>query len=154
MRTNPEIPFTYMFLSDVLASQYVGEKAWRGVMILATAFAIFIAGIGLFGLSALAAARRTKEIGIRKTLGGSIWDILVQISRDFLILVGVANVLAWPVAYIAARRWLGGFAFRVGISPMSFFFAAFLASAAAGVALSYHTIRTALANPVNALRYE
>jgi putative ABC transport system permease protein len=153
-RTNPRIPFSYVFLSDVLAGQYAGEVTWRRVLSLATAFAVFIAGIGLVGLSALAAARRTKEIGIRKTMGGSIRDIVVLLSREYLVLVGAANLLAWPAAYFAARHWMAGFAFRVGISPLSFILAAFLATAAAAVALGYHAVRTALANPVEALRYE
>jgi putative ABC transport system permease protein len=154
LRTNPTIPFTYRFVSDVLAGQYAGETTWRRVMSLATFFAVFIAGMGLFGLSALAAARRTKEIGIRKTMGASVWNIVGLLSREYLVLVGVANLLAWPLAYFAARSWLQGFAFRAGFSPMSFLFAAFLAVAAAATALSYHAIRTALANPTNALRYE
>jgi len=153
-RINPRIPFSYVFLSEVLAGQYAGEMTWRRVMGLATAFAVFIAGIGLFGLSALAAARRTKEIGIRKTLGGSVWDIVRLLSRDFLVLVGAANLLAWPAAYFEARHWMEGFAFRAGISPLNFVFAALLAVAAASAALSYHIVRTALANPVDALRYE
>ena len=121
---------------------------------LAKTFAVFIAGIGLFGLSALAAARRIEEIGIRKTLGGSVWDIVRLLSRDFLVLVGAANLLAWPAAYFEARHWMGGFAFRAGISPLNFVFAALLAVATASAALSYHIVRTALANPVDALRYE
>lgn len=153
-RTRPGIPFSYVFLSDVLASQYAGEMSWRRVMGMATAFSILIAGIGLFGLSALAAARRTKEIGIRKTMGGSVWDIVVLLFREYLFLVGAANLLAWPVAYFAARRWLESFAFRAGISPLSFVLAAFLAASAGSAALSFHIVRTALANPVDALRYE
>jgi len=153
-RTNPRIPFSYVFLSDVLAGQYAGEMTWRRVMGLATAFAVFIAGIGLVGLSALAAVRRTKEIGIRKTVGSSVWDIVVLMSREYLVLVGAANLLAWPVAYFVSRHWTQNFAYRAGISPLSFVFAAFLAAAAAAVALGYHAVRTALANPVEALRYE
>lgn len=153
-RTNPRIPFSYVFLDDVLARQYGSERTWRSILTLATCLAAFIAAIGLFGLASLAASRRTKEIGIRKTMGGSVWDIVVLLSREFLLLVGVANLLAWPAAYIAARRWLGGFAFRTGISPAAFLFAAVLAVVAAGAALGYHAVRTALANPVDALRYE
>jgi putative ABC transport system permease protein len=153
-RTMPRIPFSYAFLSDVLAGQYESEMTWRRVLGLATALAVFLAGIGLFGLSAMAAARRTKEIGIRKTLGGSVRDIVVLLSRDYLVLVAAANLLAWPAAYFAARRWLESFAFRAGISPLSFVFAAGLAAAAAMAALGYHAVRTALANPVDALRYE
>ncbi len=153
-RTNPRIPFSFVFLSDVLAGQYANEMTWRRILSLGTAFAIFIAGIGLFGLSALAAARRTKEIGIRKTMGGSVWNIVMLLSREFLVLVSAANLLAWPVAYFVARHWMASFAFRAGISPLIFVFAALLAVAAASVALGYHAVRTALANPVNALRYE
>jgi len=154
LRTNPGIPFSHLFLSDVLAGQYAGEMTWRRVMSLATIFAVFIAAIGLLGLSALAAARRTKEIGIRKTMGGSVWDIVVLLSREYLVLVGAANLVAWPAAYFVARHWMASFAFRAGTSLLSFVFAAFLAAAAAAVALGYHAVRTALANPVEALRYE
>jgi len=153
-RTNPRIPFSTVFLSDVLAGQYAGEMTWRRVLSLATAFAVFIAGIGLVGLSALAAARRTKEIGIRKTVGGSVWDIVVLMSREYLVLVGAANLLAWPAAYFVALHWMQNFAYRAGTNPLSFIIAAFLAAAAAAVALGYHAVRTALANPVEALRYE
>ncbi|MDH4271400.1 MAG: ABC transporter permease, partial [Candidatus Aminicenantes bacterium] len=153
-RMNPSSPFTYVFLSDALAGQYAGETTWRRVMGLATGFALFIAAIGLVGLSALAAARRTKEIGIRKTVGGSVWDIVVLMSREYLVLIGAANLLAWPAAYFVARHWMQNYAFRAGINPLGFVFAAFLAGAAAAVALGYHAVRTAAANPVDALRYE
>lgn len=153
-RTNPRIPFSYVFLSDILAGQYESEMTWRRVLGLATAFAIFIAGIGLFGLSSLAAARRIKEIGIRKAMGASVGDIVVLLSWKYLVLVGAASLLAWPAAYFAARHWMGNFAFRVGVSPLSFILAAFLAAVAASVALSYQAVRTALANPVDSLRYE
>jgi len=153
-RTNPRIPFSYVFLGDVLAGQYGSERTWGRVLGLAAGFAVFIAAIGLFGLSSLAAARRTKEIGIRKTMGGSVWDIVILLSRELLVLVGVANLLAWPAVYFAARRWLGSFAFRAAISPLAFLFAAALAGAVAFAALAYHSVRTALANPVDALRYE
>ncbi|MEW6364238.1 MAG: hypothetical protein AB1714_06320 [Acidobacteriota bacterium] len=76
------------------------------------------------------------------------------LSREHLVLVGVANLLAWPIALVAARHWMASFAFRAGINPLSFVLAAVLAAGAASVALGYHAVRTALANPVEALRYE
>jgi putative ABC transport system permease protein len=153
-RTRPDIPFSYAFLSDVLAGQYAAEATWRRVMGLAAGFALFIAVIGLVGLSALAAARRTKEIGIRKTVGGSVGSIIGLMSREYLLLVGAANLLAWPAAYFVAGHWMQNFALRVGISPLSFVLAALLSVTAATAALGYHAVRTALANPVEALRYE
>jgi len=153
-RMNPRIPFSYIFLSDVLAGQYAGETTWRRVMGLAAVFAVFIAVIGLFGLSALAAARRTKEIGIRKTMGGSVWDIVVLLSRDYLVLVGAANLLAWPAAYLAMNKWLRNFAFHTEINAATFAFAGALVLFFALATVGYQALKSARKNPVESLRYE
>jgi putative ABC transport system permease protein len=116
--------------------------------------AIFIACLGLLGLASFSAEQRTKEIGIRKVLGASVASVLALISKDFLKLVMVANLIAWPLAWYAMNRWLQNFAYRVDMSWWVFALAGGLALAIALVTVSTQAIRAALANPVNSLRYE
>ena len=116
--------------------------------------AILIACLGLFGLSALMSEQRTKEIGIHKVLGAPLLSILVLLSKDFIKLVLIANLIALPLGYYAMNIWLEDFAFRVEIGPGNFIFAALIAFAIAVVTVSYQAVKSALGNPVNALRHE
>ncbi|MGB7296706.1 MAG: FtsX-like permease family protein [Candidatus Aminicenantales bacterium] len=119
-----------------------------------TLIAIVIATLGLQGISSLAVAQRTKEIGIRKVLGAPAAKILTLLSREFVLLIMVANGIAWPLAYWVMRRWLQGFPFRPGPSPYVFFLAGILTLAIAMATISLKAIKAARANPVASLKYE
>ena len=116
--------------------------------------AILVGCLGLFGLAAFTAEQRTKEIGIRKVLGASISGIVMLMSKEFIVWVVVANVVAWPIAWYAMNKWLQGFAYRTGMPLEMFALSAILALLIALVVVSYQGIRAARANPVEALKYE
>jgi len=150
----PEVPFTYNFLDDDLDRQYQSEQRWGRIVGYASFFAIVVACLGLFGLAALTVAGRTKEIGIRKVLGASVTSVTALISNDFVWLVFIGIVLAAPAAYFTMSRWLENFAYRIDISWWVFALAGGLALLVALLTVSTQAIRAALANPVEALRYE
>jgi putative ABC transport system permease protein len=113
-----------------------------------------IACVGLFGLASLTTEQRTKEIGVRKVLGGSVADIVRLFCTEFGVLVLVANVVAWPVAYLFVRRWLDHFAYRIDVSPVVFLVSAFFTLALALLTVGIVAARAAKADPVHALRHE
>ena len=150
----PDIPFEFYFLDDAVDQQYRTENLWAKVIVGASIVAIFIACLGSFGLIALAANRRTKEIGIRKILGSSILGILNLLIKEQIILVLLANLIAWPVAYYAMDKWLQDFAYRIDITIWPFLLAGILALVIALLTVSYQAIKAATRNPVESLRYE
>jgi len=150
----PGRTFEYSFLDEDIDRLYSAEIRLNRIFIAAASASILVAGLGLFGLTALTARRRTKEIGIRKVLGASVSGITVNLSRELLALVAVANVIAWPLAYFAMQRWLRGFAYRTEIGAKAFLLSGLLALFVALLTVSYQAIRAALANPVESLRYE
>jgi putative ABC transport system permease protein len=150
----PDQPFNYTFLDRRIEQQYETEQRWASIISWAAAFAIGIACMGLFGLAMLSANRRTKEIGIRKVLGASVPRIVALLSRDFLKLVAISFVLAVPLAYFGARRWLQNFAYHVDLSPVIFLLGGLTALAIALLTVSYQSIKAALTNPSDSLRYE
>ena len=119
-----------------------------------TFLAIFISCLGLFGLAAFSAEKRTKEIGVRKVLGASVINIIVMLSKEFTRLVAVAFIVAVPLSYFLMDRWLQDFAYRINIGWEIFAIAGVLALLIALLTVSYQAIRAALANPVDALKYE
>jgi putative ABC transport system permease protein len=149
-----DIPFSYQFLDEDFASMYRSEERTGTLLKIFTAMAIMVACLGLFGLASFAAEQRTKEIGIRKVLGASAQGIVAFMCREFLILIGLANLIAWPVAYFAMSRWLHNFAYRIEISVWTFGLSASLALTIALLTISYQSIKAATANPVDSLRYE
>lgn len=153
-RFRPEHPFSYSFLDEDIDRLYKGEEQTAQIIQAFSMTAISIACLGLLGLAAFTAERRTKEIGIRKALGASVSNILFLLSSEFMKWVLVANIIAWPVAFYAMNKWLQAFAYRVNISPWSFLLAAILAVAIALFTVSYQAIKAALTDPVEALRYE
>ena len=116
--------------------------------------AVFIACLGLLGLTAFITEQRTKEIGIRKVLGASAPQVLLLLTRQFALLVLVANIIAWPLAYWITRNWLQEFAYRTNLTAWIFVLSAGLALVIALLTVSFQSIRAALANPVDSLRYE
>jgi putative ABC transport system permease protein len=150
----PEFPFTYSFLDEYIDRLYKGDEQTARIVRTFSIIAIFIACLGLFGLAAFAAERRTKEIGIRKVLGATSSKITFLLSTEFTKWVLVANVIAWPVAYYAMNRWLQGFAYRINIELWSFIVAAIISFVIALLTVSYQAIKAAVANPIESLRYE
>ena len=150
----PDRPFDYAFLDAALAGLYDTEQRLMQLLGLFAGLAVLIACLGLFGLAAFAVERRTKEIGIRKVLGATAAGIAVLLSRDLLKLVGLACLIAAPLAYVVATRWLDTFAYRVDLSPTAFAAASGLALLIGLLAVSVHAFRAATADPVDALRYE
>ena len=150
----PEEPFRYTFFDEMLARQYDAEQRLARLFSAFTTLAIFIAGLGLFGLAAFTAEQRTKEIGVRKTMGASVTSIVVLLSKDFLKLVSLAFVVAAPLAYFAMHRWLDAFAYQVDLSWWIFGITGLAALAIVLLTVGYQAIRAALADPVKALRYE
>jgi putative ABC transport system permease protein len=110
--------------------------------------------LGLFGLSSFSTLQRTKEIGIRKILGANLMNITYLLSKEFIVLVGLANVMAWPLIYFVMDDWLSHFASRINIGPIVFIASGLLVVFVAILTVSYKTIITAKADPVKALRYE
>jgi putative ABC transport system permease protein len=151
---DPAHPFTYSFLDEGFARLYDRERRTGTLLLTVAGLAVFVACLGLFGLAAYAAGKRTKEIGIRKTVGASTRSIVALLSRDFTRLVAVGYLVAVPSVVWLMSRWLQGFAYRsaIGIGP---FAAAGMAVLAAGwLAVGFQSVRAARANPTDALRYE
>lgn len=146
--------FGYYFLDEDFDMQYRSEQRWLQIVSYAAWFAIIIACIGLFGLSALMVSKRTKEIGIRKVLGASISEIIRLLTGEFAMLVLVANLIAWPLAWFAMNNWLQNFAYRIEIGLSLFILAGALVLIISFLTVSSQAIRAALANPVDTLKYE
>lgn len=120
----------------------------------ASVFTLFISCLGLFGLTSLAITQRTKEIGIRKILGATVRQITWLVSAEFIVIVLAANLIAWPVAYYFMDRWLNGFAYRINMGWSSFLLSGFAALLIAAFTVSFQSIKSAMANPVDSLRNE
>jgi putative ABC transport system permease protein len=150
----PGMPFSYRFLSDSFNDMYRSEQRAGSVAIVFAILAILIACLGLFGLVTFMAEQRNKEIGIRKVLGASVGNLVIMLSKDFLILVGIAAVLAFPAAWWAMHQWLRDFAYRIDISVWVFVIAGIVALLIALVTVSFQAIKAALTNPVKSLRTE
>lgn len=146
--------FNYYFLDEQYNKQYATDKLFGKAFGIFAGFAIFIACLGLLGLSLFATMQRTKEIGVRKVLGASVGNIVLLLSGDFIRLVLLAIVIASPLAWFVMHRWLQDFAYRVEVAWWVFAIAGMLTVAIALVTISFQAIRAALANPVRALRSE
>lgn len=150
----PNYPFDYTFLDEHFAVLYRSDQQMGSVVAIMAGLAILISCMGLFGLAAIITGKKTKEIGIRKVLGASEGQITMLLSRNFMLLITLSFVLVTPVTYYLLRTWLEGFAYRVGINPLLFVLGGVIAMVIALGTISYHTLRSARANPVKALRYE
>jgi putative ABC transport system permease protein len=149
-----EAPFTYSFLDARFNDMIKAEETIGRILGIFAGLTIFVACLGLFGLATFTAEQRTKEIGIRKVLGADTSAIVALLSRDFLRLVGLAFLIAAPVAWLAMNRWLQDFAYRVSISWWIFAIAAGLTLAITLLTISLRAVQAALANPVDSLRTE
>jgi putative ABC transport system permease protein len=147
-------PFDYSFLDGEFESLYRSEQLMGTVCGIFTFLSVFVACLGLFGLSVYTVERRTKEIGVRKVLGASVQSVVVLLSKDFLKLVLISTVIAFPVAGLAMNKWLDDFAYRVTMGWTVFVLAALVALLIALVTISFQAIKAALANPVKSLRAE
>jgi putative ABC transport system permease protein len=150
----PETAFDYSFLNESIARLFEQEQKTAWLMNVAMGITIFISCMGLFGLGMFTAERRTKEIGIRKVLGASVVNIAGMLSKDFVILVLIAIVIASPVAWYFMNQWLRDFAYRTNISWWVFVLAGIAAVFIALITVSYQAIKAAVANPVKSLRTE
>ncbi len=146
--------FEFSFLDNRMNQLYQNEKKMQSIFIIFSCFSIFVACLGLFGLSVFIAADRTKEIGIRKVLGASMNKIILLLSKEFLVWIFIANIVAWPLAWFVMDKWLQNFAYRINFNIWIFILSASLALIIALITVSYQTIKAALANPVKSLRYE
>ena len=150
----PNKPFDYFFLDDDYDKLYRTEEQIGTLFGLFSILAIFVASLGLFGLASFTAQRRIKEIGIRKVLGASVSNLVLMLSKEFALLVGLANLIAWPIAYYAMNRWLQDFAYRIDLEIWAFVLSGLLALLIALTTVSYQAWKVARTNPVDALRYE
>ncbi|HEY9362306.1 MAG TPA: ABC transporter permease [Chitinophagaceae bacterium] len=150
----PISPYSYVFKDEQNRKNYEAEAKWKQIMLFAAILTIFISCIGLFGLSVLSAEKRTKEIGIRKVLGASVSSVVTTLSKDFLKLVFIAMIIAIPIAWLAANKWLEHYPYRISLSWWMFASAGILVIFIALATVSFQAIKAAIANPVKSLRSE
>lgn len=152
--TVPEAPFEYAFLEDDISRYYQDETNLARIFTYSAVFALLIACLGVYGLVSLDAARRTREVGMRKVMGAAVSDIVALLSRQFVVLVAIGNVLAWPVAWWLMNEWLADFAYRTEIGPVPFVAAGLAVLATALLTVGAHALRSAMLNPADVLRRE
>lgn len=153
-RLSPDVPFTYSFSDEEYTRLYKSEQVVSDLSNCFAALAIFISCLGLFGLATFTAVQRTREIGVRKVLGASATDITTMLSGDFLKLVGVAMVVAFPLAWYCMDKWLQQFAYKAGMEWWMFVLAGVATAVIAMLTVSYQSLKAALTNPVKSLRAE
>jgi len=153
-KLNPEMPFDYFFLNERFNRIHRSERDLGRMLLYFSILAVFIASLGLFGLSAYVIQRRLREIGIRKVLGSTLKDNIFLLSKDFNKLILISNLIAWPLAYFLMSKWLENFAYRARLSIWIFFLAAFIAMIIASLTIGYQTLKAARVNPVKILKYE
>ena len=148
----PELPFQFSFFDDAIHLQYESDRLFSKLIGFFSWLTIFIAGLGLYGMIAIITTYKVKEIGIRKILGASVLNISVLLSKNFLLLILLSNVLAIPLAWWAMKQWLQNFTYRVEIDATLFIVAILMSLLIALLALSYQVVKSALENPIQALR--
>lgn len=150
----PDLPFQFSFLDDDLSLQYETDRQFSRLITFFGSLAIFIAGLGLYGLIAIISTYRIREIGIRKVLGASVSNIYFLLCRNFIFLVIIANLAALPIAWWAVRSWLEQFTYRTEVHYSLFLLAMLISLGIALLSLSYKVIKAALENPIKAIRHE
>jgi ABC-type antimicrobial peptide transport system permease subunit len=150
----PEHIFEYQFLDEHIREFYEGEQKMSIMLSVFTSMAIFIGCLGLFGLATFMANQKTKEIGVRKTLGASVESIVFLFSKEFFILILVGFVLASPAVWFVMNKWLENFAYKISIGPLVFITGLAITLFVAILTVGYKSFRAAIVNPINSLRYE
>jgi putative ABC transport system permease protein len=150
----PCYPYDGKFISEINNQNYETETKWKKIITISSGLFIFISCIGLLGLVIISIEQRTKEIGIRKVLGAAVMKIVILISKEFIILISIAFVIAAPVGYWAINKWLQEFAYRINIGWWMFGLAGILVIAIAILTMSFQAIKAAIANPVKSLKTE
>lgn len=151
---NPNHPFEYSFFDEEFGQLYQSDEKFAGLIVAFTWLAVFIACLGLLGLSTFTAEQRIKEIGVRKVLGANVSSIIILLSKEFTKPVIISCVIAVPISYYLLNQWLEGFAYRIDMPWVTFGIACVLALIIAQLTVGYHSLRAAISNPVNALRNE
>jgi putative ABC transport system permease protein len=144
----------YFFIDEDINNMYRAESQFMNIFKYFTFISIFIAALGLFGLASIVIEHRTKEMGIRKVLGASISSLILLLSRDFLKLIILANVFAWPAAFYFINKWLHNFAYRVNLSIWLFLVSAFITLIIALLSIIFQSLKASNANPADTLKYE
>jgi len=150
----PNYPFEYSFIDKEFEQYYYFERKLGKIFTYCSFLAIFISCLGIFGMASFTTEKRTKEMGIRKVLGASVAGIATLLSKEFIKWVLLANSIAWPIGYYVMKKWLQGFAYQTTIPIWTFLFSAILALGVALLTVSYQAVKAAVADPVNALKYE
>jgi len=150
----PNREFRTTFLDQNLRESYQAEERFLSVFGIFSGLAIFIAGLGLFGLASFTTTQRTKEISIRKVMGASVANISVLLTTDFLKLVFAANIIAWPLAYFAMNNWLENFPYQTGINPSIYLISAIISAIIAFITVIFQSVKAAMVNPVDSLKSE
>ena len=147
-------PLQYYFVDEDLEQKYSPEKQNARIAVIFSILAIFIASLGLFGLTSFTVEQRTKEIGVRKAMGSSVSGIYMEISREIVILVSISALIAWPVIYYISGKWLENFYYRITPGVFSFVAGFIIALGIAVLTISYRILRAARVNPAQSLKYE
>ena len=150
----PGYPYEYSFLDQGIGNLYQAEQKLGKIFGYFAFIAIFVSCLGIFGLASFTAEQRTKEIGIRKVLGASVSSIVLLLSKEFSRWILLANIIAWPIGWYAMHKWLENFAYRTGLNPLLFILAGVLSFVIAALPISYQSIKAAIADPIDSLRYE
>ena len=147
-------PLQYYFVDEDFEKMYIQEKQNAQMAVIFSILAIFVASIGLFGLTSFTVEQRTKEIGVRKAMGSSVPEIFFVISREVLILVSISALIAWPLIYYLAGKWLENFYYRINTGVLSLFAGLAIALSIALITISYRIMKAASVNPARSLKYE
>lgn len=151
---NPDYPFVYEFVDEAINKFYAREQKIGSAFTIFTSLTLIIACLGLIGLASFMTEKRTKEISIRKVLGATVSGVSILISREFIKWVLIANIIAFPLAYILVEKWLGSFAYKVGIDPWIFIYSGVFSIMLALLTVMYHAVKAAFANPIDSIKYE
>jgi putative ABC transport system permease protein len=147
-------PLQYYFVDDDFEQMYLQEKQNAQLAVIFSILAIFIASLGLFGLTSFTVEQRTKEIGVRKAMGSSVTGIYVVISKEVIILISISAIIAWPAIYFIADNWLENFYYKISLGATSFIAGLVISLGIALFTISYRILRAARVNPAQSLKYE
>ncbi|MCZ8215877.1 MAG: FtsX-like permease family protein, partial [Cyclobacteriaceae bacterium] len=153
-QTFPDKPVEYSFVDEDVARQYQSHQRWMKIMGISTCFAIIISCLGLFGLAGIESLNRVKEVGIRKVMGASLFQLMVLLNRKYIMLALIAFVIAAPISWWMMTQWLAAFKYRITLSWELFGITLLTGLAIALITVSYHALKAARSNPAETLKYE